>query len=120
MIKRHANSIGHAVDGMLWAFRTQPNYKTHFSLILLSIIIGWFLEISYLEWMAILITSLLGIIIETVNTAIEKMGDAIDTNYNENIKISKDVSASAMLLYALGAIIVAAVIFIPKLIGLFF
>jgi len=120
MIKRHATSIGHAVDGMLWAFRTQPNYKTHFSLILISIVVAWFLEISYAEWMAILITALMGIIIETVNTAIEKMGDAIDTNYNENIKISKDVSASAMLLYSIGALAVASIIFVPKLMDLFF
>ncbi|MDP4011029.1 MAG: diacylglycerol kinase family protein [Candidatus Roizmanbacteria bacterium] len=120
MIKKHADAIGHAVDGLLWAVRTQPNYKIHFSLILLSVVVGWFLNISYTEWMVILVTSLLGIIIETVNTSIEKMGDAVDTNYNENIKISKDVSASAMLLYSLGAIIVAGIIFIPKLLDIFY
>jgi len=115
MIKRHANAIGHAVDGMIWAFRTQPNFKTHFTFILLAILEGWLLEISYNEWIAILITALMGIIIETVNTAIEKMGDAVDTNYNEHVKISKDISASAMLLYAIGAFVVAVVIFVPKL-----
>jgi len=120
MIKRHADAIGHAVDGMIWAFRTQQNYKVHFSLILISVIVAWFLEVSYAEWMAILITALIGIIIETVNTAIEKMGDAIDTHFNENIKISKDVSASAMLLYSIGALAVASIIFVPKLIDLFF
>lgn len=120
MIKRHANSIQHAVDGMVWAFRTQPNYKTHFSLILIAIVVAWFLDVSYAEWMALLITALMGIIFETVNTAIEKMGDAVDTTYNEHIKISKDVSASAMLLYAIGAVVVAGLIFIPKIVDLFF
>jgi len=120
MIKRHADSIGHAVDGMIWAFRTQPNYKIHFSLILFSIVVAWFLEISYNEWMVIFITALMGIIMETVNTAIEKIGDAVDLKYNQNIKISKDVSASAMLLYSIGAFVIAMIIFVPKLYILFF
>lgn len=115
MIKKHADAIGHAIDGMMWAFRTQQNYKIHFFLILVSVVAGIFLKINTTEWIAILITALLGIIIETVNTSIEKMGDAVDLNYNEHVKISKDVSASAMLLYAIGAVGVAAMIFIPKL-----
>jgi len=43
------------------------------------------------------------------------MGDAIDKNYNEDIKISKDVSAGAMLLIAVGAVVVSSIIFIPKI-----
>lgn len=115
MIKRHASAIGHALDGLIWAIRNQQNYKIHFFLILLSILGGIVFRVSYVEWMAIMITSLLGIIIEAINTAIEKLGDAIDLNYNENIKIAKDVSAGSMLLYSIGALIVAGVIFIPKI-----
>ena len=120
MIKRHADAIGHALDGLVWAFRTQHNYKTHFFLIAISIVAGVFLKLNATEWIAILITALLGIIIETVNTSIEQMGDAIDLNYNEHVKISKDVSASAMLLYAIGALGVAIMIFGPKLFILIF
>lgn len=120
MIRRHASSIGHAVSGMIWAFRTQANFKTHFFLIFISFLAGYLLKISYTEWMIVLVTSLMGIIIESVNTAIEKMGDAITTDFNEHIKISKDVSASAMLLYSIGAIVVAVIIFVPKLYFLLF
>jgi len=120
MIKRHASAIGHALDGLIWAVKNQPNYKIHIFLVILSVLGGVIFRVSYVEWIAIMITALMGIIIEAINTAVEKLGDAIDTNFNQNIKIAKDVSAGAMLLYATGAMIVAMVIFVPKIIILFF
>ena len=53
-------------------------------------------------------------VIETINTAIESTTDAIDTKIREDLRISKDVSAAAMLIYAIGATIIALMIFIPK------
>lgn len=119
MIKKHADSIGHAWNGLVWAIKTQHNYRAHFSLIFLSLCGGVFLNISYAEWLIIIALSVLGLIIETLNTAIERLGDAITLNFNEHIKIAKDVSAASMLLYALGASVSASVIFIPKILILF-
>lgn len=118
MIRKHADSIGHALDGLVWALRTQHNYRAHLLLILVSVVAGFILEIKYHEWLIILSLSMLGLIIETINTAIEKVGDAIDLNYNEHIKIAKDVSAAAMLIYSFGAAVGAAMIFLPKILTL--
>ena len=118
MIRKHADSIGHALDGLVWAIRTQHNYRVHFFLIILSVIAGFLLEIKYHEWLIILSLSMLGLIIETFNTAIEKVGDAVDLNYNQHIKIAKDVSAAAMLIYSIGAAVGASMIFIPKILVL--
>jgi len=115
MIQKHADSIGHAWDGLTWSFKTQSNFKIHFLLIFLSILGGFLFKISYVEWIAVLITTYIGLIIEVINTAIEKMSDAIDLNYNENIKISKDVSAASMLIFSIGAFAVACLIFLPKI-----
>lgn len=54
--------------------------------------------------------------IETINTAIEAATDAIDTKIREDIRITKDVSAAAMLVYAIGATIIAIMIFVPRII----
>lgn len=118
MIRRHADSINHAIDGMVWAWRAQPIYKTHLALVIITFIAGWLLEITRSEWIVLISVSFFGLVIETLNTAIEKMGDAIDANYNEHIKISKDVSAAAMLLYSLGAVVVATMIFLPRIVQL--
>ena len=77
---------------------------------------GLWLKISYTEFLIIIFLITVGLVIETINTAIEEATDAIDTKIREDIRITKDVSAAAMLIYAIGATIIALMIFIPKLI----
>ncbi|MBP9690866.1 diacylglycerol kinase family protein [Candidatus Woesebacteria bacterium] len=118
MIRKHADSIGHAMDGLMWALRTQHNYRAHLFLVTLSILGGILFQITYTEWLVILSVTLLGLIIETINTSIEKLGDAISKDFHPDIKIAKDVSAAAMLIYAGGAAIAASMIFLPRILSL--
>jgi diacylglycerol kinase len=60
-----------------------------------------------------------GLVIETVNTAIEETCDAIDTSIRPEIKLAKDTAAAAMLIFAIGAATLAGFIFIPHIISLF-
>lgn len=114
-IRKHTISFKHAFDGVVWAFRTQPNYTIHFFLSILALFLGVVLRISYVEFLIIIVLIGLGLAIETINTAIEKVCDAVDKSFNEDIKIAKDVAAGAMLIFAWMAIIVAGIIFLPKL-----
>jgi diacylglycerol kinase len=57
-------------------------------------------------------------VIETINTGLEQTTDAIDRKIREDIKIAKDVAAAAMLIYAIGASIIALIIFVPRIISL--
>ncbi len=120
MIQKHTTAIGHALNGLAWAIRTQPNYRVHFLASFLAIVGGFIFSLSYYEWLIVLIMIMGGFTIETINTAIEQLGDAIDKNYNETIKIAKDLSAGAMLIYSIGAIVVSCILFLPKIINLFF
>lgn len=115
-MKKHAHAIKNALNGIIWGFQTQPNYRIHIALSLLVLAAGMFLQVSYTEWLILIIAIVLGFVLETVNTAIEQLGDAIDKNYNEYIKQAKDSAAGAMLLFSIGAIIIAGWIFIPKII----
>lgn len=114
-IKKHTISIKHALDGLLWALSTQPNYAIHLLLGCVSLFLGYYLKISPIEWLVIIQTIMIGLVIETINTSIEAATDAIDRSIRDDIKIAKDVAAAAMLLYAIGAVVLGAIIFIPKL-----
>lgn len=120
MIRKHTTAIGHALNGLVWAFQTQPNYRVHALASFLAIITGFFLSISYYEWLLVVIVIMGGFTIETINTSIEQLGDAIDRNYNDTIKIAKDLAAGAMLLYSIGSIFIACMLFLPKIINLLF
>ncbi|NTU46706.1 diacylglycerol kinase family protein [Candidatus Roizmanbacteria bacterium] len=114
-MKRHAISIKHAYDGIIWALRTQPNYRIHFLLSLLAIVGGFLFQISYTEFMIVISLIGVGLTIETLNTSIEKASDAIDTKWREDLKITKDLAAGAMLFFAVAATIVAIMIYVPKI-----
>ena len=51
--------------------------------------------------------------------AIEEAIDAIHKEHSEEIKVAKDVSAAAMLIFSLGAFLIAVYIFVPKILILF-
>ena len=115
MFKKHTISFKNAYNGLVWSLKTQPNYRIHLFLSLISIIFGFYLKISYFEFLLIVFLITVGLTIETINTAIEETTDAIDTKIREDIKIAKDVAAAAMLIYAIGATVIALMIFLPKI-----
>lgn len=114
IIERHTISLKHAVDGVLWSWRTQPNYRVHFIVSTLVVAAGFYYDIQPFEWIFLVLTISVGLVIETINTALEATSDAITREWREEIKIAKDASAAAMLTYSVGAAIVAAIIFVPK------
>lgn len=117
MLKQHTISIKHAYEGMMWAFRTQPNYRIHFALSLLSLLGCWVLHVSYEEFLIIILLIFIGMMVEAINTAIEATTDAVDKEWREDIKLAKDVSAAAMLILSFGALVIAGIIFIPKIVA---
>jgi diacylglycerol kinase len=112
---RHHNSFKYAFSGIKWAFTKHINYRIHLLLSFFALWGGVFFHISRIEWMILVMTIVVGFVIETINTAIEETLNAIDKNQREDIKIAKDVSAAAMLIYSIGALIMSCFIFIPKI-----
>jgi diacylglycerol kinase len=115
MIRRHTISLKNAWNGLKWALATQPNYRIHLILSVMAIAGGFLLGISYFEFLVIGLLITIGISVETVNTAIEETTDAIDTSKRPDIGLAKDVAAGAMLAIAIGSLIIAGIIFIPKI-----
>jgi diacylglycerol kinase (ATP) len=115
LIHRHTVSFKNAFAGLFWALSTQPNYRIHFILSLFSIFAGFYFSISYFEWLIIFVLITIGLVIETLNTALESTNDAITREMRPEIKIAKDVAAAAMLIFAFGSSVIAFLIFFPKL-----
>lgn len=114
-IRQHHISFKHALDGIIWAFKNQPNFQVHLALSFIAIIGGFYFQITATEMTVIVLTIVFGLGVEMVNTAIESMTDLIKKEYSLDAKIAKDVAAGMMLLTAIGALVVAGLIFIPKL-----
>ena len=93
--------------------------KIHVFMMVLVILFGILLHISLKEWIICII--LFGLVIgaELFNTAIEAVVDMISSEKSPQAKLAKDVSAGAVLVFAVASAIVGLIIFVPKIIALF-
>ena len=114
-IQKHTISFKHAFRGIGIAVKTQPNFQIHLIAAMLVLVAGWKYDLSGAEWAIILFTILWVLLTEMINTALESIVDLITLEYRETAKTAKDVAAGAVLLGAIGSIIIALLIFIPKL-----
>lgn len=114
-MRKFINGFKYAFKGMGYATATQLNFRVHLVAALLAIVLGFYLHISPAEWCWITACIALVLIVELLNTAIEILVDLVSPEWNEKAGHIKDVSAAAVLLTAIFALIVGAIIFIPKL-----
>lgn len=105
------NAFGVAFKGIKYCVVNERNIKIHIVAGLLVLILGWYLGVSSLEWGILILTITLVISLEMVNTAIETVVDMLTTKYHPLAKVAKDVAAGAVLVAALGSLVIGAVIF---------
>ncbi len=117
--KNRIYSFKYAIRGWLYFFRSEHNAWIQASIAIIACALGFYLNISSIEWCIILISIGVVLITEMLNTAIEKTIDLIHPEYYPKAGAIKDLSAGAVLLSSFIALIIGLIIFIPKIITLF-
>lgn len=116
MIHQHKISLKIAWSGLLWSLSTQPNFRIHLTLATLAVLLGWYVELTVVEWIVLIFTIFWGLSGEMINTAIEALTDLISPQWSKEAKIAKDVAAGMMLTIAIGSSVVGVLLLLPKLI----
>ena len=114
-IRRRITSIRIAINGIVLFFRQEHNAWIHLLATISAIILGVVLQCSKSEFMMIALAIGFVWAAEIFNTAIEKFSDFTSKEYNPKIKFIKDVSAAAVLVAAITALVTGGIIFIPKI-----
>ena len=114
MVRDH-DSFKDAFAGLWWSLRTQPNFKIHILLSILALWGSYYFELERNEVVLLVFAIVLGLSGEMINTSIESMTDLITDKWHQKAKIAKDVGAAMMLVTAMGALIIAFLIFWPYL-----
>jgi diacylglycerol kinase len=109
-------SFGYAFAGLAYVFKTQLNFKVHCFALVITTLLGFYLDLSVPEWLWILLACGLVLMAELFNTALEVLVDLVSPEIHPKAKIIKDVSAAAVLITAMTAVGIGLFIFIPKLI----
>ena len=113
--KKLINSFKYAIEGFISSFKTERNMKIHILGMIIVIILGIIYELNRTEWCICIFAIMLVISSELFNTAIETIVDIISPQRNEKAKLVKDISAAAVLVFAIGSAIIGLIIFLPKI-----
>lgn len=108
-------SFKYASEGIISTFRLEPNFKFHVLAAILAILLGLFFQISKTEWLFLIIIITLVITLELTNTAIESLVDLLSPQHNLTAKLAKDISAGAVFVASISAVICGLLIFLPHL-----
>ncbi|RVU55324.1 diacylglycerol kinase [Anaerosphaera multitolerans] len=109
------SSFNYAVQGIISALKTEKNMKFHYLAALGIIIISLFMDFSRMEFMLLIFAITFVVTAEMINTAIERTVDLVVQDYNPIAKYVKDVSAGAVLISAVNALVVAYLLFYDRL-----
>ena len=119
-IKKIVDSFNYAIEGILYAVRTQRNMRIHMCAALLVLTACFFYDLSKIEILIVTITITMVMVTEMINTAIECTIDATTNYYHPLARIAKNTAAGAVLITAINATVVGYFIFFDKLSSLSF
>lgn len=108
-------SFGYAFEGLYTLLREQHNAWVHLLATVVVIGAGLWFGIATSDWLFIAL-AITGVwVTEALNTAVELLCDVASPEFHPLVKKCKDIAAGAVLLSAVGAIVVGALVFWPHL-----
>ena len=114
-IVNRIKSVGYAFKGLLVLVKTEKSIQIQLAIAIAVTIAGFYFNISTTEWLVQLTMIALVMSIEGANTAIEYIANFIHPEHHPKIGLIKDVGAGAVFIASIIAVIVAGIIYLPKL-----
>ena len=105
------DSFNYAIEGLIYVLKTQRNMRVHFLFSILILLLGIYLNLSKVEFLLLLLAISFVLFAEMFNTAVEYAVDLVSKTVNPLVRIIKDISAGAVLLSAVTALIMIYAIF---------
>lgn len=115
-VRQRLKSFRFAFAGLIAFFSAEHNARIHAAATALAIIAGFLFAINTTEWLVVIIVTAMVWASEIFNTVAERIMDHVSPGYHPQVKIIKDLSAAAVLVTAIAALIAGLIIFIPKII----
>lgn len=109
------DSFNYAVSGIIVSIKTERNMLIHYIIAVGVLGFSLFFNFTRTEFLILLFAITLVLVLEMINTAIEKTIDMITKEYHPYARIAKDISAGAVLIASINAIIVGYLLFFDRL-----
>lgn len=104
-------SVANALKGVIWMLKSERNFQIEVFALLINLFLIVYLRLDSIDTALILIVCFAVLSIEILNTAIEKVCDIIQPEFDERIKIIKDISAGAVILMTIASVAVGILVY---------
>lgn len=118
-IRGRIRSLKFALKGMWILMTTEDSIKAQLFFALIATILGFYFNISNTEWAIQFLAIGLVLVAEAANSAIEEVADFIHPEFHKKIGLIKDIAAGAPSFAAFISLIIAGIIYTPKIALLF-
>jgi diacylglycerol kinase (ATP) len=108
-------SFRYAFIGIGTMLKSQHNAWVHAVVTAGVLSAGGIWHINRMEWCVVVLAIMTVWTAEALNTAFEFLADATSPEFHPLIKHAKDVAAGAVLISAMGSVVIGLIIFLPKL-----
>lgn len=115
-IKKRIQSFGYAWKGIKSFIRREHNAWIHLVVTCFVLCAGYFFEIQKWEWIVLILCIGMVLAAEAFNTAIERLVNLVSPERHPIAGDVKDITAGAVLICTIAAIIIGLIIFIPYII----
>jgi len=112
-------SFRFAFEGVVYAFRTQRNFKAHCAITAAMLLVGLWVGLPLGQWAVLALVTGVVFHAELVNTALEAVVDKASPEIHPLAKVAKDCAAASVLVAAITAVVVGLLILGPPLIARF-
>lgn len=103
-----------ATSGLVYTFKTQRHMRFHLYVVLVVMLLGVFFNLGLREMLVLLFTISLVLVAEMFNSAIEATVDLVQPNYHPLAKFAKDISAGAVLITTIIALVVGSLMILGE------
>jgi len=106
-------SFRHAVHGIILMLKSQHNAWIHATASVIILLVAALFRISPQEWCWLVIAIMAVWTAEALNTALEFLANVASAEFHPLVAKAKDVAAGAVLISAIGSVVIAALILGP-------
>jgi diacylglycerol kinase (ATP) len=106
-------SVRYAVRGVRLMLASQHNAWVHAAATVIVTVAGFIAQLNHSEWCWLVVAMMAVWTAEAINTAFEFLCDVASPDFHPLVEKAKDVAAGAVLLSAIGSVIVGLLIFGP-------
>jgi diacylglycerol kinase (ATP) len=108
-------SFRYAIRGIGTMIQSQKNAWIHATISVLVVGAGVFLRVSSRDWCWLVLAIVAVWTAEALNTAFEFLADVASPEFHPLVEKAKDVAAGAVLISAVGAVIIGLLVLGPRL-----